>query len=82
MVAISPDGRLGLCGGGGPARLWDLTTGILLRELGVDGAGDAGLWTDGRHVVASPPHRAAPASARPYLRRNRRSVSVPASWAT
>lgn len=54
LVAISPDARFGLSGGGsGPARLWDLTTGTLLRELGGDGAGCSGLWTDGRKVVAS-----------------------------
>ncbi|WP_043473899.1 WD40 repeat domain-containing protein [Kitasatospora sp. MBT66] len=52
-VALSADGRYGLCAGGDdPVRLWDLTTGTLLRELGTDGAGGAGLWTCGRRVVA------------------------------
>ncbi|MER5784184.1 WD40 repeat domain-containing protein [Streptomyces mobaraensis] len=53
-VAISPDGRLGLCGGDNePVRLWDLATGTLLRTLGSRGAGAAGVATDGRSVWAS-----------------------------
>lgn len=50
----SPDGRLGLCGGGTePVRLWELATGTLLREIGDRGAGKAGVATDGRWVLAS-----------------------------
>lgn len=53
-VAVSPDGRLGVCGGGRePVRLWELATGTLLREVGTRGAGAAGVATDGRWVLAS-----------------------------
>ncbi|MFD0151131.1 WD40 repeat domain-containing protein [Streptomyces sp. NPDC127132] len=53
-VALSPDGRLGVCGGARePVRLWELATGTLLREIGTRGAGAAGVATDGRWVLAS-----------------------------
>lgn len=53
-VAISPDGRLGLCGGGNePVRLWELATGALLRDLGADGSGSAGVAVPGQWVLAS-----------------------------
>ncbi|MFZ3492398.1 WD40 repeat domain-containing protein [Streptomyces sp. 5.8] len=53
-VAISPDGRLGLCGGGNePVRLWELATGTLLRDLGADGSGSAGVAVPGQWVLAS-----------------------------
>lgn len=52
--AVSPDGQLGLCGGARePARLRELATGTLLRELGDRDAGEAGVATDGRRVLAS-----------------------------
>lgn len=53
-VAITPCGGIGLCGGGSePVRLWDLATGELVRELGLDGSGAVAVWTDGHRVLAS-----------------------------
>lgn len=51
-VAISPDGRLGLCGGRNePVRLWELATGTLLRTLGRPGAGSDGVAVSGNWVL-------------------------------
>ncbi|UQX04656.1 WD40 repeat domain-containing protein [Streptomyces sp. RerS4] len=52
-VAISPDGRHGLCGGGNePVRLWELATGTLLRTLGTRGTGESGVAIPGNWVLA------------------------------
>ncbi|MFF8609578.1 hypothetical protein ACF06X_27035 [Streptomyces sp. NPDC015346] len=52
-VAISPDGRLGMCGGRNePVRLWELATGTLLRTLGRPGAGSDGVAVPGNWVLA------------------------------
>ncbi|MFC9700006.1 WD40 repeat domain-containing protein [Streptomyces sp. NPDC056943] len=59
-MAVSPDGRLGVCGGARePVRLWELATGTLLREIGTCGAGAAGvvaavwLGPDSRRAVSA-----------------------------
>ncbi|WP_412079458.1 WD40 repeat domain-containing protein (plasmid) [Streptomyces xanthophaeus] len=52
-VAISPDGRHGMCGGRNePVRLWELATGTLLRTLGAPGAGSDGVAVPGNWVLA------------------------------
>ncbi|MFF7633157.1 protein kinase [Kitasatospora sp. NPDC008050] len=53
-VAISADGGLGVAGcGGGPVRLWDLTSGTRLPDLAKPLVGAVGLSADGRRAVSS-----------------------------